>query len=185
MRYGAAEYLGSSNDTALYGYHVLGWVTGHDPATGLRNLKVVMVRDFPAQPGCTSQNTTGQGSITLRDITDVYWVHHGGHVPAGQGGTVRYPSHGYLVYNDAGDEVTEPRVAVGRFWEANGILRDEPVYLELGGSPAAPVMVYPVGITPSMASNRPVPLNQNVTSDFWQSIMHYFCRGFRTDWGPI
>ena len=66
------------------------------------------------------------------------------------------------------------------------------MYLELGGSPALPTRVYPVGMTPSMASNRPVPTNQNVTSDWMQRLRPLFCffptvrggpRPTTCDWG--
>jgi hypothetical protein len=156
LRYGAAEYLGGSPvDSAVANYHVIAWVTNYDPLTNERHLKFGIVREYP--PTCIARSV-----ITVDDITDVNWVHHGGHLPVGRVGRTRYPSSGYLVFSDAGNETTEPRVGVLRLWETGGGLSWQRIYLGPGGVTSAPH--YPVGITPSMASNRPMPTDSDVTS---------------------
>jgi hypothetical protein len=171
MRYAAAEYLGSASNTYRDNYHVIGWVTDFDPLTLRRKLRVAPVMDYPPPAACRIRDQT-----TLQDITDVNWVHHGGHIPSGQVSRSPYPSHGYLVWSDKGTATDPPHVAVGRFWVENSALQMERVYLERYFYPTHVVQYYPAGITPSMASNRPVPMNQDYTSDISSLFMRLICQ---------
>lgn len=159
MRYATSEVLSSGTNSVGENYYVLGWVTAPDPMTRERKLRVAITRDWPPWPACGSRSHS-----TFSDITDVNWVQRGGHMAAGQSGSVPYSAHGYLVWSDAGREDRPPEVAVARFWESGMGLSYERVFLERRAVPTHWYWGNPIGITPSMASNRPVPVNQDITS---------------------
>ena len=186
MRYATTEFLSSGTNSAGENYYVLAWVTARNPATRERKLRVAITRDWPPFPNCTYVDPSGgSGQSTFQDLTDVNWVQHGGHVPAGQSGRRTYPSQGYLVWSDAGDEFHPPEVAVSRYWEQSETLQFERAFLELRASPTAWYWGYPVGITPSMASNRPVPANQNFTSGAGVTLFMRVACQLASGFGPL